>query len=622
MILQALNSAYVRFSKTILPNGKPRVPPYGFSYEKVAFALVIGRDGSLVDLEPVDADIDVPVDPMTTRTSAIQPMFLWDKTAYVLGLAPEQKARTADEHAAFVAYHQRLLGASNDEGMIAVLRFLQSWQADAGRLGGHRDAAIGKNVVFRLDGAEGFIHDREAARAIWLTHLASEAAPNGPCLVRGSEERIALTHPTIGGVRGAQSSGASIVSFNQGSFVSYGKTQGENAPVSEAAAFAYTTALNELLRRDSRQRVQIGDTTTVFWAEADEPEAAGAAEQAAAVIFAPSQQMLEDAATSSLARDVMQRIEKGQPLENAELHLATGTRFYILGLSPNAARLSVRFWEATTLGRLGEAFHEHWQDLRMETPPRRGLPPSIAALALRTAPARKDNNNRVKFSFDDVSPLISGEIMRAVLTRGRYPGSLLANLVMRVRADHEIYTRAPLIKACLVRTMRLNGRLPLRADGTPDKEYLMRSDPDDPSVPRRLGRLFAVLERTQAAALGDNINATIKDKYLGAAAATPGRVFPGLIANAAHHTARLRKGHSDAKWVKKPSAAGFALERDIGRLTAQFNDGFPAQHSIEEQGLFLVGYYQERFAGRSDDSIGDEPGIDTDTNDTDSTEQE
>lgn len=604
MILQALNDAYARFAKSQRANGKPRVPPYGFSYEKIGFVLVLGRDGTLVDVAPVNAEIDVPVDPMTTRTSGIFPMFVWDKTAYVLGLAPEQKKRTADEHAAFVDFQTKTIGTSDDDGLVSVLRFLNAWKPDRESLVRFSEVIMGTNVVFKLDGEQQFIHDRPAARALWLEHLANQEAPAGTCLITAKAGRIALTHPTIGGVRGAQSSGASVISFNQESFISYGKKQGENAPVSEAAAFAYTTALNELLSRDSKQKVQIGDATTVFWAEADEAAAAQSAEFAAQFLFAPSQDQLDDIERNKLAKEVMESVEKGRPLENPELKLFPGTRFYILGLSPNAARLSVRFWHQTTLGELGAAFHEHWRDFYMETPPRRGLPPSVSALALRTGPARKDANDRVKFSFDDVSPRVAGELMRAILTRGRYPGSLLATLVMRIRSDGYLdHTRASLIKAVLVRTMRLEGRLP-------KEDYLVRTDPDDPNTARRLGRLFAVLERTQTAALGDKINATIKDKYLGAAAATPGRVFPGLITNAAHHTARLRKGHSDAKWVKKPAAAGFALDRDIGRLTANFTDGFPSQQSIEEQGLFLVGYYQERFGGRPDPAIGDEAGVD------------
>lgn len=618
MILQALNQAYDRMSKQLLASGKPRVPPYGYSYENIGFALVIDASGKLIDVDPVDAgELDVPSDPMITRTFGIEPMFLWDKTAYVLGLTSEQKKRTGEEHEAFKKRQSDLIGNCDDNGLVALLRFLSSWRPAVDAVPRFKEEIVGKNVVFQLAGERGYIHERQAARGIWLAHLEAVAGKVGLCLVTGDSAPIALTHPTIGGVKGAQSSGAAIVSFNQESFVSLGKKQGENSPISAQAAFAYTTVLNELLRKGSRQKLSIGGTTFVYWAVADDPEEATVAESVLPWLCdKPSDERLVNAATAKLRTEVMKLIEKGLPLEKPELHLARDTNFYILGLSPNAARLSVRFWEATTLGELGMAFHQHWRDLLIETPLRRGPPPTIAALALRNAPARIDKHGNVKFSFDDVSPLLAGELFRAVVRQRRYPGGLLSNIIMRVRTDGLLdRTRASLIKAIIVRAMRLEGRLP-------QEDYLVRTDPDDPNVARRLGRLFAVLERTQNAALGDKVNATIKDKYLGAAAATPGRVFPGLITNAAHHTARLRKGHTDAVWVKKPAAAGFALNRDIGRLTAQFHDGFPAQQSIEEQGMFLVGYYQECFGGRPDPDVGGEVGIDIHLDDTTDHEQE
>src|SRR5262249_20627173 len=260
--------------------------------------------------------------------------------------------------------------------------------------------------------------------------------------------------PSIGGVRGAQSSGAAIVSFNQEAFCSYGKEQGANAPVSEQAAFAYTTALNDLLRKDSRQRVQIADATTVFWAEATDREEAEVAERAAIWLFEPS---LDDAAeTLRLRTEVMERIEKGHPLEDADLKLAEGTRFYILGLAPNAARLSVRFWEATTLGALGNAFHQHWCDLRMD-----GLtwrqPPALWQRLVRTAPARRNAQGVLKYSLKQIPPNLAGELTRAILTGRAYPRTILPNVLTRFRSDHELDgLRVALVKAAIVRDMRRN----------------------------------------------------------------------------------------------------------------------------------------------------------------------
>src|SRR5262249_8197657 len=317
MILQALNTAYDRFSREKLPSGKPRVPPYGYSYERISFALVLDNAGKLLDVDVVDAsELDVPSDPTITRTSAIEPMFLWDKTPYVLGLAAEIKKRTAEEHEAFKKHQRELIGQSGDEGLQAFLSFLGGWVPSADDLPRYRDELIGTNVVFKLAGDEGYLHDRPAAREAWQRHLQAQAAREGLCLISGQRGRIALTHPSIGGVRGAQSSGAAIVSFNQEAFRSYGKEQGANAPVSEQAAFAYTTALNDLLRRGSRQRVQIADATTVFWAEAADREEAEVAERVAIWLFEPpSPEQMDAAETGRLRTEVMERIEKGRPLE-------------------------------------------------------------------------------------------------------------------------------------------------------------------------------------------------------------------------------------------------------------------------------------------------------------------
>ncbi|MBX9592300.1 MAG: type I-C CRISPR-associated protein Cas8c/Csd1 [Hyphomonadaceae bacterium] len=607
MILQALSNAYERFSREKLVNGKPRVPPYGYSYERIAYALVLDEAGKLVDIESVAAgDLDVPSDPTITRAFGIKSMFLWDKTAYALGLAPQVRARTAEEHEAFKKWQRALIADSKDAGLCALLRFLDVWKSLPAELPRYRDELIGTNIVFRLDGDAGYLHDRAAAREVWLRHLQAKPAHLGPCLIKGEQARIALTHPTLGGVRGAQSSGAAIVSFNQKAFTSYGKDQGANAPVSEHGAFAYTTTLKELLRKDGPQKVQIGDATTVYWAEAADAKEAAAAERTVGYLFQPppSVAQLDASETDRLRNEAMDLVENGRPLDSAELHLKPGTRFYILGLSPNAARLSVRFWEATTLGAIGQAFHQHWQDLHMVQPAARGPRPSVASCALMTAPARRNTSGQVKFSFDDVSPLLAGELMRAILSGGRYPGALLANLVMRIRADHHLNRlRVSLIKAVIVRTMRIDGRLAT-------EDYLVRTDPDDPNPARRLGRLFAVLERAQLAALGENLNATIKDKYIGSAAATPAQVFTFLVKNAQHHTARLRRGHADADWIEDPKHArrvGMGLERDIARLWGSFNNGLPSQLSTTDQGLFFVGYYQERFGGKADEDAGDGP---------------
>ncbi len=591
------------------------LPPFGFSYESIAFALVLDTDGKLVDVEQVaepnsGTRIAVPKDPTVTRTVKVIPMFLWDKSSYVLGLTATSRERTMQEHTAFRNTNCKIIGSASDPGLAAVRRFLETWEPSKELLPRYADDLIDKNVVFRLAGELGYVHMRDAAMAAWRARLLESSGAQGECLVSGRPAPIALTHPQIGGVRGAQSSGAALISFNLDAFRSYGKEQNANAPVSEEIAFKYTAALNHLLRKGSPNRVQIGDATTVFWAEAETPDAASAAEGFFAALESPP----DDSEETKTLRGALKRFEEGSPLESLNLGLDPSTRFYILGLSPNAARLSVRFWHDTTLGQLGEAFQQHWRDMRFEQPQPRGFPPSIWWSARMTAPARKNVQGQIEFSPKDTSPLLAGELMRSILTGNRYPGALLSNLIMRIRSDHELNpTRLALIKAIIVRAMRIEGRLP-------HEEYLMRSDPDDPNEARRLGRLFAVIERAQLAALGDNINATVRDKFIGSAAATPRNMFPGLIKNAQHHIGRLRRGHSDARWVKNPRGASYAFEHDIGKLWASFSKGPPTQLNIEDQGLFFVGYYQERYGGRADPNVGFEPGIDADIEASDNEE--
>jgi CRISPR-associated protein Csd1 len=592
MILQALNDAYECFSRQRLPSGKPRVPPYGYSYERISYALVLNETGHLVDVEIVEpGELDVPSDPTITRTSAIEPMFLWDKTAYALGLAPELKKRTVQEHEAFKKRQRDLIGDNSDAGLNALLRFLESWISSPDGLPRYREELIGSNVVFRLAGDSGYLHDRPAAREVWLRHLSANPVQTGTCLVRGERAEIALTHPTIGGVRGAQSSGAAIVSFNQEAFKSYGKDQGANAPVSQHAAFAYTTVLNDLLRRGSSQKMQIGDATTVYWAEATDPKEANAAEQVVAWFFEPPSLEGRDAALVKAITDVLALVERGRPLEKPELCLREGTRFYILGLSPNAARLSVRFWEATTLGSIGKAFHQHWQDLQIEPRPWR-QPPALWRLLTRTAPARRNQQGVVKYDTKQIPPNLGGELMRAILTGCAYPRSILANVLMRFRCDHKLEgLRVALVKALIVREMRLRNR-------DVSKEAYVSLNPDDPDPAYRLGRLFALLEKAQLASI-DGINATICDRYYGAAAATPARVFGFLIKNSKNHLASLRRGRG-AKWVKRPAATGGWLDREIGAIYDALEGSFPTSLTLEEQARFSIGYYHQKYAKRED----------------------
>jgi len=620
-LLSALVAAYDRM---------PDAPPFGYSSEKIGFCLVLNPDGSVAEVIDLRADDKkrsprmMQVPQAKKRTAGVSPNFLWDKSSYVLGvtsekdLAPRDEdgpdlaeararerakrlARVAEEHAAFRASHLTWLTGVQDEGLAALSAFLTRWTAEEATLALLPEDARDQNLVFRLASERGFLHDRPAAKALWRKIGAEGASDPQVCLLTGETAPVARLHPSIKGVWGAQTMGASLVSFNLDAFTSYGHDQGDNAPVSEAATFAYTTALN-LLLADKSHRLQIGDTSTVFWADASDARVAAEADLWAGVMLGASHHSEDDDRTAEAQiLEKLAAMRDGKPLRNIAPELAEGVRFCVLGLAPNAARLSVRYFWQDDFSILAENYAKWLRDVAFEPAPDGPLF-SIRAASLRSAPAER-KNGKLTFDAERVSPLLAGELARAILTGGRFPRSLLGLLLLRIRSDHVLdRIRLSLIKGLILRDMRLEHRLPLRQDGTVMEDYLVQPDPNDPNPARRLGRLFALLERAQAAALGDGLNVTVTDRFLSAACATPARLFPMLIKNARdHHIKRLRNGHSDADWISDSDHArrvAFGLDRDIGLAWAELNGDVAAQHSAEEQGLFLLGYYQEKYVRR------------------------
>ena len=326
MILASLARYYRRLAAENDVAGNPKVPPYGFSEEKIGWVLVLNSDGLLVDVVPHLTDEKKPQPRLMSvprpekRTSGVKANFLWDKTAYALGVeANKDKAKAKEQpfvpsektFAAFRELHLETLQDTQDEGLLALRRFLERWQAEQFAHPPCLPEMLDANVVFRLDGTRGYIHQREAAQALWEGRLKSDEAEQGLCLVSGEQAPIARLHPAIKGVFGGQSSGGSIISFNKESFTSFGKEQGANAPVSEVSAFAYTTALNYLLRRENGHCLTIGDASTVFWAEAATPEQAEAAEGFFAAAFTPP----DDEQENQKIFDILEQAAKGRPLQ-------------------------------------------------------------------------------------------------------------------------------------------------------------------------------------------------------------------------------------------------------------------------------------------------------------------
>lgn len=559
MILQALNDYYGRLRE----DPESGVPEFGFGRQGVHFCLILDDDGNLVG-NPMDLRDEkgrpkrIEVPGPVGRTVGVCSNFSWDNTGYVLGADGKGKPDRAKEtHAAFVDLSRRLLNGIEDNGAEALLAFLENWNpARAESLSSWEEMA-GLNVVFRLDGERGFLHERPAIRRAWSEHLAeSGSGYTGTCLVTGRESAISATHAKLKGVPGAQTTGAALVSFNFDAAVSYGKKQNFNAPVSERAAFAYTTALNHLLAPGSERKVQVGDTTVVFWTDAP----SGDAEP----LFAAGVggRRAEDAGLAQRLEGHIRSIARGRmPEELGD----PKNRFYVLGLSPNAARLSVRFWHVGTVGGMAESLGAHYRALALK--PRFDSDPEHPGpwwLLKELAPQRDSRN---------MSPLLAGQFMRSIIKNQPYPRTLLTAALGRIRADKTVnYLRAAIIKAYLTRNDK--------------QEIHMTLDKENSDIGYRLGRLFAIVERIQEEAV-PGANATVRDRFFGAASATPGRAFPIILRNAQNGLAKIRK--------KNPGYA-VNLEKGIQDIAGGIDaaEGFPSNLPLEKQGMFILGYYQQR----------------------------
>ena len=568
-ILSSLARAYDRL---------PNAPPFGYSSEKIGVVVGLNDDGSVASVtdwregegkkaRPRPMLVPQPV----KRTAGIAPNFLWDKTSYVLGVTAGEGRRTADEHRAFVERHLADLEGSDDPGLRAFLSFLTTWSPEQFSALPWQDGMKDQNVVFALESdrrANIFLHDRPAARALWERLSARGSGREQICLVRGEPGAVARLHPSIKGVRDAQSSGAALVSFNLDAFTSYGHEQGDNAPVSEAAAFAYTTALNRFLERGSGHRIQIGDASTVFWADASEIGKAEVAEMLFPVFFDTVDQEQEAVEKIGVKR-IRERLEQicmGVPLEEVEPDLGN-VQFYVLGLAPNAARLSIRFFHSSNFGELTRHYQQFVSDMRIEPPDRRDPFPPLWRYLRETAVLGKGEN---------VTPNLAGEWMRSILSGTNYPLTLLSSVLTRIRADGEINAlRAGILKALLIRNFK-------------SKEASVALDPTNQNKGYLLGRLFAVYEHIQTAALGQKVNATIKDKFYGSASAQPRKVFHLLESGSANHLSKVGKQKPGYKVV---------LEKQVGAIMDLMSPGadpFPASLSAEDQALFGLGYYHQR----------------------------
>ncbi len=587
MILQALTAYY----EQLVRQGKLSAPGWDDSF-KVSYELRLNDAGQLFRIVPlltektmgkktVLAPRAMRVPAHEKRSSGIAANFLCDNSSYLLGADEKGKPeRSADCFKACAKLHHTILDGVDSPAARALLAYFDRW--DPAQAATHpllaeqwKEITGNANLIFGYEAADhshSFVNDDPAIQNAWQTHYNNRSADSdmGQCLITGKYAPIERTHPNISGVPGAQSSGAALVSFNAPAFCSYGHEQGDNAPVSKYAAFAYTTALNRLLA-DRNHCKHVGDTTILCWAENAEP------------VYQDAMSMFlfgADEAVGIQESDVqaaLKRLSAGQTVPFLEKELSPDQHFYLLGLAPNAARLSVRFFLRDTFGSFAQNLQKHTEEMAIDCSEKekfRTLPIwAVVNETTRTVPGQPAKP----------SPQLAGDLLRAVLTGGRYPATLLNGVTLRIRAEQAVTRgRAAVIKAYYLRNYptELN------------KEVYTVSLNETTNVPYLLGRLFSVLEAVQKAA-NPGINTTIKDRYFNAACATPGMSFPTLLRLSQKHLRKLNDGLATH------------YDKQITELMAQLPEsGFPARLSLPDQGKFSIGYYhqtQKRFAKKNEE---------------------
>lgn len=576
MILQALT----RYYEDLLSRGE--IAASGWSPAKISYALCLNGAGDLeqviLTMEEVTKGKKTVLQPQTfslpaavKRTVGIGANFLWDNSSYLLGVDQKGKPeRSRDCFAAAAQKHHAVLDGVDSPIARAILTFFDTWQPEHAAehpalTGQFEEVTAGANLLFRVDGC--YPQKDDAIRAAWQSYRESSDpdAVRMQCLVTGREDEITATHPAIKGVRNAQSSGAALVSFNAPAFCSYGREQNFNAPVGKYAAFAYTAALNHLLA--DRKNVQlIGDTTVVCWAEGADP--------AYQSFFGTACFGAETGLSDDDLRAALKRLAELKPCD--DLGIDPNRPFYILGLAPNAARLSVRFFLRDSFGRLMKNVNAHYERLEI-------VRPAYAKTNILPLWAMLRETVNLNSRDKSPSPAMAGAATRAVFSGGPYPASLLEAVMLRIRAERNItWGRAAIIKAYYLKNPHKD---------CPKEVLTVSLNEASTDTAYTLGRLFSVYEAVQQAA-NPGINTTIKDKYFNSAAAMPAGIFPVLNNLCQKHLRKL-DGRQRVYYDKQ-----------IMTLKGILGESYPMRMTLAQQGSFDLGYYhqtQKRYTKKEDE---------------------
>ena len=277
---------------------------------------------------------------------------------------------------------------------------------------------------------------------------------------------------------------------------------------------------------------------------------------------------------------------QGIPVDFQEDKLDPNMDFYILGLSPNAARLSVRFFLHNTFQGFLDHIQAHYDRLEIaqsndnkfdNIPLWRLLYATVRSQTKYEPSSYKEaKQNLEKY----LPPELSGEILRSILMNTRYPATLLNGITLRIRAEHEITrSRAAAIKACLLQNYRC---LPIYS--TLREVLTVELNDSCNYQPYVLGRLFAVMEQIQLASADWKLNRTIKDSYFTSAATTPKNIYAKLFPLSEYHMKKLLRD--------KPGLANI-LGKEKGSLIGKLTAPIPPRFMPEETDCFYIGYYHQ-----------------------------
>lgn len=574
MILNALVDYYEALVK------QKRISAVGWCQEKVSFALDISLEGELLAVIPLKREeergnktISIPetmkVPVRVVRSSGISPNFLCDNSSYFLGINKKGKeSRAINCFLASKEYHTSILEDNESNSGKAVKAFYEKWNPEKARDNRVLQPYIaeitgGVNLVFRIH-SKNYAQEEASIQKMWYKRSTqSRRFQSVRCLVTGEMDMPARLHGKIKGIPGAKSVGASLVSYNAPSFHSYGKESEKeiDVPVGEYAAFAYVTAINTLLG-DKEHCHHMGDTMVVYWSEKGNREPQD-------LMSLVMTHFLEQGDVDSILNDVFEKLTRGEKIEAFDWN----ETFYILGLAPNAARISVRFFLQNTIGQFFRNLQDHFERLRIVRAPFEKEYLSIHTLLKQTV----NPNSRDK----SASPLMTGAVLRAILNGTSYPRSFYQSVIRRVYTEQDdsgkglkkiTRGRAAIIKACL--TWYIEGQ---------EKEVLtVALNEQSNNRAYVLGRLFSILEKAQDQA-NPGMNTTIKDRYFTSASTSPASVFPRLLQLSNFHIAKSKE---KGKWIEKD------IQNLLGKLEVD-KTPFPSYMTLNEQGLFILGYYHE-----------------------------